>query len=113
MKLPTYQYGGGDVISQILGLVFYVILLIGFFLILRIYRVIQKIEQKLGLAKSVATLEGRQPVQENAVKAENTVTSSPSKPTSVMKSIIVYCRYCGEANKSDAVFCQKCGKSIG
>jgi vacuolar-type H+-ATPase subunit I/STV1 len=23
-----------------------------------------------------------------------------------------YCRYCGTENKSDAVFCEKCGKSL-
>ncbi len=25
---------------------------------------------------------------------------------------IVFCRYCGMENKSDAVFCEKCGKKI-
>jgi uncharacterized membrane protein YvbJ len=23
-----------------------------------------------------------------------------------------YCRYCGKENKSDAVFCEKCGKQL-
>jgi len=34
---------------------------------------------------------------------------SPTVPVSVEKK---YCRYCGTGNKSDAIFCEKCGKKI-
>jgi len=26
---------------------------------------------------------------------------------------MVYCRYCGNKNPSDTVFCEKCGKKVG
>lgn len=36
--------------------------------------------------------------------------SPPQAPTVPLEKI--YCRYCGTENKSDAIFCKKCGKKI-
>lgn len=34
-------------------------------------------------------------------------------PPSIMITAKKYCRYCGSENKSDASYCEKCGKSLG
>ncbi len=42
--------------------------------------------------------------------------SSQNQPTksslTKKKAAVVYCRYCGRENESDAVFCEKCGRRI-
>jgi hypothetical protein len=42
-------------------------------------------------------------------------TTPPSPPSfefRVSSSSKKYCRYCGSENKTDAIFCEKCGKII-
>jgi uncharacterized membrane protein len=39
-------------------------------------------------------------------------TTPPSVPTAPVSVEKKYCRYCGTENKSDAIFCEKCGKKI-
>ena len=48
------------------------------------------------------------------VTEEKTETSPrPSESVPLVKELSsVYCRYCGFENEPDAVFCQKCGKSM-
>jgi len=44
-----------------------------------------------------------------AIKTPTTQSPSAAPTVSVEKK---FCRYCGAENKSDAVFCEKCGKKI-
>jgi len=39
-------------------------------------------------------------------------TRSLQSPLPLPTPSIIYCRYCGAENKTDAKFCQKCGKRI-
>jgi ribosomal protein L40E len=43
------------------------------------------------------------------VDEHSTTSPQPLASASVQKK---YCRYCGAENKSDAAFCEKCGKQI-
>jgi len=46
------------------------------------------------------------------VSKKKSVRNETKQAPSVQPTSIVYCRYCGSENKSDATFCQKCGKKI-
>jgi hypothetical protein len=43
---------------------------------------------------------------------KRSVGKETKQTPSVQPNSIVYCRYCGSENRSDATFCQKCGKRI-
>jgi len=37
----------------------------------------------------------------------------PQSTPSMQNAEVKFCRYCGEGNKTDAAFCERCGKKIG
>lgn len=48
-----------------------------------------------------------------AIKDEPVISSAPQgSPLPPPPTLKRYCRFCGSENKSDAIFCEKCGKQI-
>lgn len=43
----------------------------------------------------------------------STLSVPPPPEPAVMSEEKKFCRYCGEENKTDAIFCERCGKKIG
>jgi len=77
----------------------------------RIYSTAKVVWKENSVMPTINTTEKREGINEQLMKQHTMFITTETEATDNEESIR-YCRYCGKENKTDAVYCEKCGKNI-